>query len=143
MKKNTRDWQVGDQFRVVGRNPKNIGDGYEGQIGTIILADFSNVENPLYGIEFNNGLKVYRWSDRGDMELIRKSTNIMKKVGSMFKRLVDADTQALYKAGYINGDLELTEKGSKELMVILFDANKKSLVDAANQEIVEEEKTEE
>ena len=57
----------------------------------------------------------------------------------MFKKLVDADTQALVKAGYINGDLELTDEGKNELMALVFDANKAALVVAAQAKLTQKE----
>jgi len=64
----------------------------------------------------------------------------MEKITSMFKLLVDSDTQDLKKAGYINGDLELTSEGQKELIAITFAANKAALVAAAQAKIAEEAK---
>ena len=49
----------------------------------------------------------------------------------MMKRVLDADTQTLVKAGFINGDLELTDKGSDALTDIVFAANKALMVTAA------------
>lgn len=64
----------------------------------------------------------------------------MKKVSNMMKRLLDADTQKLVKAGYINGDLELTPEGHKALNTILFEENKAKLVKMAEEDIAEAEK---
>jgi hypothetical protein len=52
----------------------------------------------------------------------------------------DADTQTLVKAGYINGDLALTDTGRDELTALVFDANKAALVAAAQAKIAEEAK---
>jgi hypothetical protein len=65
---------------------------------------------------------------------------IMYKVSSMMKRMLDADAQTLYKAGYINGDLELTDKGRTALNTIIFVANKSELVKMAQEELDEEKK---
>lgn len=56
----------------------------------------------------------------------------------MMKRLLDADTQTLVKAGLINGDLEMTSLGQQTLMAVLFDANKAALVKEAEQIISDE-----
>lgn len=53
---------------------------------------------------------------------------IMKTLTTMMQKLLDAPTQTLVKAGYINGDLELTNEGNDALMAILFVANKDALV---------------
>lgn len=52
-------------------------------------------------------------------------------IGTMMKRLLDADTQKLVKAGFINGDLDLTEAGKKVLWTIIFSANKAEFVKEA------------
>ncbi len=66
---------------------------------------------------------------------------IMNKLNSMLKRLLDKDAQALYKVGFLNGDLELTEAGKKELDGIAFETYKAELVKKA-EEIIAEEKEE-
>lgn len=71
---------------------------------------------------------------------INKNKTFMSKVSTMMKKLLDADTQALVKAGFVNGDLELTSEGTKQLQTILFVANKAALVEAAEEVIAEEEK---
>lgn len=64
----------------------------------------------------------------------------MKTISNMMKKLLDADTQALVKAGYINGDLELTTEGGQALQMISFIANKAELVKMAQEKIIEEAK---
>lgn len=73
-------------------------------------------------------------------EITKVNTKNMSTIGNMMKRLLDADTQTLVKAGYINGDLELTEAGKKALWAISFTANKAALV-AEAQEALDAEKT--
>lgn len=71
-------------------------------------------------------------------ELIGESKpTIMNQLTSMLKRLLDPDGQALYEAGFINGDLKLTESGKEELNNIIFDANKAALVQVAKEKIAE------
>lgn len=141
--KKTRNWKVGDQFQVVGNHPNN--SDLEGHIGTIQKINDPG-EYQTYHVLFDNEAESSRWREDGDMQFISKKDmqkiNSMQKVHSMFKRLVDADTQALYKAGFINGDLELTAEGTKELMVLLFDSQKTALVEAAKSKIAEETKKE-
>jgi hypothetical protein len=60
------------------------------------------------------------------------------KLSAMLKLMLGADEQVLYKAGYINGDLELTEKGKAGLVAILFAANKATLVKLAQADLDEE-----
>lgn len=69
-----------------------------------------------------------------------KKTN-MQKLTSMLKRLLDKNAQKLYKVGFINGDLELTESGRRELWGIIFDTYKKELVEKADEIIKENEQS--
>lgn len=69
-----------------------------------------------------------------------KKTN-MQKLTSMLKRLLDKDAQKLYRVGFINGDLELTESGRRELWGIIFDTYKKELVEKADEIIKENEQS--
>ncbi len=71
--------------------------------------------------------------------LNKKDKPMASKLGSMMKKLLDADTQTLVKAGYINGDLELTEAGKTALWSIMFTSNKDALV-AEAKEVLEAEK---
>ena len=70
-----------------------------------------------------------------------KKPTIMTKLSNMMQKMLDADTKVLVQAGLINGNLELTTEGLKELNTIVFFANKAALV-ARAQEIVAEEKAE-
>ena len=49
--------------------------------------------------------------------------------------------KTLYKAGFINGDLELTQEGKEVNEAINFSKNKTELVKAAEEKIKEEEKS--
>jgi hypothetical protein len=69
-----------------------------------------------------------------------KKQTITMKITNLVKKLVDADTQALIKAGYLNGDLELTSQGRAELETIAFTANKEALVALAKEKVAEESK---
>lgn len=64
----------------------------------------------------------------------------MTKVSNMMKKLLDSDTQELVKAGYINGDLDMTEEGKNALIAELFVANKSALVESAKAKNDEESK---
>lgn len=70
-----------------------------------------------------------------------KITTIMKTVTTFFKKLTDSKVQALSKAGYINGDLEPTQKAKDAISEILFFTHYEELVDRAEKEIKEEEES--
>lgn len=70
-----------------------------------------------------------------------KQKTVMSKVGIMMKKLLDADTQKLVKAGFINGNLELTEEGQTHLNSVVFETNKAALVTLAEEKIAEEKES--
>lgn len=72
-------------------------------------------------------------------ELIESKSKIMKKLTPMLKTMLDKKGRTLYKAEFLNGDLELTEEGKSALMTILFEANKEELVKVA-EDVIKEEK---
>ena len=51
---------------------------------------------------------------------------------------MSADDKILTKAGYLNGDMDLTQNGNEALMSILFSINKGALVLLAQSELDEE-----
>ncbi len=66
----------------------------------------------------------------------------MKKLSVMLKKLVDQDTQDLVKAGYLDGELNITHMGERALITHLFFAHKSDLVALAKADIEEVEKEE-
>lgn len=80
-----------------------------------------------------------RWCEEENLKKTGTKTSFMKKITTLFKKLVDADTAVLVKAGYLNNELELTREGEEELMTICFIANKTALVDAAKAKAAEED----
>jgi len=94
------------------------------------MAD-SVIEYDFYA--FRNSINI-----TGSDETISQPNKKMNKLKPMMKRLLDKDTRTLYKAGYINRDLELTENGRNALNTILFTANKAELVKMAQEELDEE-----
>lgn len=53
------------------------------------------------------------------------------------KRLFDADTKALIKAGYLNNDLTPTKDGEDALIALLIEKHKADYVAAAKEKIEE------
>lgn len=58
-------------------------------------------------------------------------------LSTMMKKLLDADTQTLVKAGFLRSDLSLSDDGWSQLKAILFDANKAALVALAKEQLDE------
>ena len=65
---------------------------------------------------------------------------IMKRLSNAVKKFLNADLQAQLKAGYRNGDLELTQEGKDVLLELLADTVGDRFTTAANEKIAEEEK---
>jgi len=153
--------KAGDWIRVLNTNG---GDGVSGpRVGEELQVKCSDRDGNVYLFESDDSRKgsgsicycgkrhrwVLRESDFTRIEVLSlteviketgKIKSMVKTLGTMMKKLLDGDTQALVKAGYINGDLELTSEGQNELMAILFEANKSSLVAAAKTKLDEEVK---
>jgi len=66
---------------------------------------------------------------------------MLRKLSAMLELQLDAESKTLYKAGFINGDLELTQEGKEANEAINFSKNKTELVKAAEEKIKEEEKS--
>lgn len=65
--------------------------------------------------------------------------NKSMKLTNLAKKLLDKDTRDLIKAGYIDGDLGLTDEGREALFTILFTEKKVELVKMAQDEIKEKD----
>ncbi len=87
-----------------------------------------------YNYSYQNLVNYYT----SNLQPIKKP--FMKKLGNMMKKLLSSDTQELVKAGYINGDLDLTSEGKEALWSILFSLNQPALVDMAKEANIEAEK---
>ena len=127
---------IAEELELLKRFDGSTGD-YFGYTGSSIAADSSGVIDwaPQY---YPQSIVEELYKFKGTGEKISQPKKNMNKLNSMMKRLLDKPSQTLYKAGFINGDLELTEKGADALRVILFDANKVELVKQAEEELKEE-----
>jgi len=65
--------------------------------------------------------------------------NMIQKIPNTLKRVLNKELSSLYKVGFINGDLDLTESGRRELTDVLFVEYQAQLAERAN-EIIKEEK---
>lgn len=131
-------FQIGDRVQNVSQNSSNYG-----KIGKIHTRT-AGKKNP-YRVMYEDGVL----GDYGSKESFTKEINnnetqtntmdALKTLGTMITKMVDADTAALLRSGILNGDLELTEKGRRELRTIEFFANKAALVARAKEVIAEAE----
>lgn len=62
----------------------------------------------------------------------------MTRISATAKKLFDADTKTLIKAGYLDNCLNVTQEGRDAMWPILMDAHKKDLVAAAKEQFAEE-----
>jgi hypothetical protein len=70
----------------------------------------------------------------------KNKPTIMKKLSNFITKTVDSNTQELLKAGYINGNLEPTEKGYEKVREIIWFQNLPALTEAAKADNIEEAK---
>ena len=71
-----------------------------------------------------------------EIKIITQTNNTMK-ITNLVKKLLDNDTRTLVKAGFINGDLALTDEGTSELLGALFLEKKDELVKIAQAKLDE------
>jgi hypothetical protein len=106
-----------------------------------ITSTIRDMTGDPYYYSIPNTFKIMNFDVQWNDYLIKPTKPTMKTLPTMFKKLADADTQALALADFINGDLQLTSLGKDELLAIIFDANKAALVAAAKARIAETQKT--
>jgi len=126
--------KIGDEIRTNGDCGRIRSRGFfTGKVISVNVDSF-NVDSQSegyrsWGIFFDNP---------GEIKLLnRKEVTIMNKLSIMMKKLLSSDIQTLVKAGYINGDLNLTTEGERALNAVLFEANKKALVELAEKELAD------
>ena len=84
----------------------------------------------------SNSHKVVNLNDI--IKLEDKKINKKMKITNLVKSILDSDTRTLVKAGFINGDLALTDEGINELVGILFLEKKAELVKIAKETLKDE-----
>ena len=89
--------------------------------------------------QFAKGLTIEVTREESPERTQTKQTT-MQKITSALKRALNADLQAQYRAGYINGELELTEEGRVVLLAILVGKFSEEFTKEANEKIAGEEK---
>jgi hypothetical protein len=94
-----------------------------------VNCDWRSIQNPYY----------LRGWDYGYIATPNKK-QIPMSLSTMFKKLLDKDTQTLVKAGFLSETLELTDCGKSELITIMFDVHRKALIEAAQAKLDEAEK---
>jgi len=123
-------FKIGDKCKVLNLN---ISGGDYRHIGQTV--EITNVYPEYYQGIFDDRI-TYTLRD-SELELLNNKKT-MNKLNSMMKCLLDSDTKTLVKAGYINGDLLLTQDGQDALNSIVFEINKAQLVKKAEEKLAEE-----
>jgi hypothetical protein len=118
-----REYTRGDKVEVIG---DSVSHGQK--IGSVFtfLDYFRDI-----GILVTENTYFYAFAD------VKKLNDNMEevKINPLVAANLDADTQALVKAGYLDGRLMTTPKGLDALMAILYTENKKTLVKDAKAEL--------
>lgn len=129
-------FEVGDRIKnIAGETDLNSNNE---KLGRVSQVDFSYSERP-YLIKYDDGSEGQ--GGENDYKLIKENKKtIMSRISTMMKKLLDADTQKLIQAGFIDSELDLTSEGATQLNIFLFMANKADMVKLAEEAIAEREK---
>ena len=139
-------YKIGDKVRVrsdLGKHPKNYSMDYNGRSnnatdemlelkGKIVI--ITSVDD-FYKIEGNS----YNWTDEMFEGFEAKKGGIMQKLTDRLKRCLNKELGAIYKMGWIDGDLKLTDEGKEALLEMLLDKHEVELASIANEKIKEME----
>ena len=125
------------------------------EVGMVVLNTASGSHGMVVSMAENPTKKTIKWANGGSIgeELTRDSFCVLQfceivykplnkinntmKITNLVKKILDKDTRTLVSAGFINGDLALTDDGVSELLGILFLQNKDELVKIATEKIEE------
>lgn len=120
-------FQIGDRVELLGSNYGcgTITHKFQRPIG----------QSQHFTVTLDKG-GTTNWYDDNDTKLINKKGKPVK-LNAMLKLLLSKEDKVLYKAGYIDGELKLTDTGTEALLAIQFQANKAELVKAAQEDLDE------
>jgi hypothetical protein len=127
-----------------------------GRIGTVVSTKHSNSYSPI-GVEFDDWSYGHdcdgkcsnpasgRWGNKDSLELVHVSVKkhikeTMTNMNIYAQKILGKKTKALVKAGFLNEQLKLTDKGKDTLLAILFTENKAEMVGLAEEINKENEK---
>lgn len=146
--------KVGDWVRTNGDDVYTRDTPIEGEIGDIDNDGFYIFQNQADGavgrIQPETRGYKYSWRvywerhprhENAWVEILDRNSYTMKKLTSSLKRILSPELQKLYKAGLIDGNLELTESGKNEIWALLQKQFEEELVKVAEEIIEEEEKS--
>ena len=143
-----------EKGKIFGRKAGDLPEDFITIITTKEFLDDKKKVETDYRIIFSEGT-ILRWDDvKSDIVFFKPSVfgleilniedkpkkTIMKTLTNTLKKILPGDIQLQYKAGFRNGDIELTQEGVNELINILADKYKAELTARAEEVIKEEEK---
>jgi len=131
-----KGFNVGDKVRVL-----EVGAVTPLKEGDIVTVDRVDSDGEITKIKEANDIQYSyhnSWYELVSNKLVSNKKSFMKSLTPMLKTMLDKKGRTLYKAEFLNGDLELTTEGSTALMTILFEQNKDELVTLAKEKLAEE-----
>lgn len=136
-------YKVGDKVKII-KSLKSNGEIHpetQHLVGSIITLEEFNIKDEG-GLRFmaSNG-EIYPFND-SEVELIKNGIikTTMKKLSNFYKKLTSPTVQILVEMGYLNGDLEPTEKAHQAIREIQFFNLQEELIKRATEEKAELEK---
>lgn len=130
--------EVGDRIQNIDMT-KGICNANRHKFGTVVKSD--SVFNH-YNIKYDDG-SLGMGGSESYKKITKNKKTFMNKVSVMMKKLLDARTQKFVKAGFINGDLDITSEGVEALNRIAFFEKGVELEAEADARIAEMEKNKE
>ena len=122
--------KVGDKIKNVGNREVNPNRGKMGKV--------TSTRGGWVRVDYDDGNIGEERIPQCNECYKKINKSIMRNLNNYITKLVDADTRALCEAGYLNGDLEPTQKAFDTIAEINFFANKAELIARAVQEIADE-----
>lgn len=135
-------FEIGDKVRIRSKSVHSeswviMKDECPELIGTVKYNTPYDYDGTHVEVEISPS-SSYTFLER-DLELYNPhKKTFMNNVNNMMKVILDADMRKLIKAGYVDGDLQLTAKGREALDSIQFTTHKEALVKLAQEDIDEE-----
>lgn len=136
--KRLESYTVGMRIKNVGSYSTNKCDPNTNSGKTGIITD---IGDEWVNVKYDDGAFGSSNEPWKYYKIINKKT-LMNKVSNMMKKLLDADTQKHIKAGFINGDLDITQAGKDALIELYYSEKKAELTKVADEVIAEAEKQE-
>lgn len=124
-------WKVGQRIKNTSTTERG---GNYGKYGKVISVDTSRGSSPYYYIQYDDGSRGQGY----EIHYTSVNKSLMAKASTIMKKLIDADTRLLVKAGFLDSELNLTDDGVDALNAIEIEKFKPELVSLAKEKLAEE-----